>query len=98
LLKSKINPTEIKVGINSLKPLRDGRVLIETGSKEQVEILTRDINEKCGEKLVANIRLRNPRLVIYNIPEDIYTENTEGTLLAHNPKLYLKTRDINAKF
>lgn len=54
LLKSKINPTKIKVGINSLKSLRDGRVLIETGSKEEVETLTRDINEKCREKMVAN--------------------------------------------
>jgi hypothetical protein len=54
LLKSKINPTEIKMGINSLKSLRDGRVLIETGSKEEVETLTRDINEECRAKMVAN--------------------------------------------
>jgi hypothetical protein len=39
LLKANINPTEIKVGINTLKTLRDGRVLIETGSKEEVEVL-----------------------------------------------------------
>jgi len=32
MLKSHINPTEIKVGIGSLKTLRDGRVQIETGS------------------------------------------------------------------
>jgi hypothetical protein len=32
LLKTKINPTDIKLGINSLKILRDGRVQIETGS------------------------------------------------------------------
>jgi hypothetical protein len=44
LLKSKINPTDIKVGINSHKTLRDGRVQIETGSKEEIETLTRDIN------------------------------------------------------
>jgi len=37
------------VGINSLKVLRDGRVQIETGSKEEIEILTRDINDKCGD-------------------------------------------------
>jgi hypothetical protein len=48
LLRSKINPTKIKVGINSFKSLRDVRVLIETGSKEEVEALE-DINAKCGE-------------------------------------------------
>lgn len=90
-MKSNINPTEIKVGLNSLKSLRDGRVQIETGSKEEVEILMRDINEKCEEKLEASIhRLRNPRLVIYNIPEDISTRNIEETLLAQNPDINLK--------
>jgi hypothetical protein len=32
-LKKNINPTDIKVGIKTLKTLRDGRILIETGSK-----------------------------------------------------------------
>ena len=53
MLKSKINPTEIKVGINSLKSLKNGRVQIETSSKEEIEILTTDINEKCGGELEA---------------------------------------------
>ena len=76
LLKSKINPTDLNVGINSLKVLRDRRVQIETGSKEEIEILTRDINDKCGDNLEVNThKLRNPRLVIYNIPETISTRN-----------------------
>lgn len=37
-------------------------------------------------------------MVIYNIPEDISTENIEGTLLAQKPELNLKTGNINAKF
>ena len=86
------------MGINSLKVLRDGRVQIETGNKEKIEILTRDIN-KCGDKLEVNIhKLRNPRIVIYNIPETISTRNIEATLLAQNPELNLKTGDITAKF
>ena len=40
VLKSKIKPTEIKVGINSLKTLRNGTIQIETGSKEEIYILT----------------------------------------------------------
>jgi hypothetical protein len=87
------------VGINSLRTLRDGRVEIETGSKQEIEIITRDINDKCGDKLEVNIhRLKNPRLVIYNIPEDISIRNIEDTLLAQNPELNLKTGDINSKF
>ena len=65
-----MKPTDIKVGINSLKILRDGRIKIETGSKEENETLMRDINDKCREKLEVNVhKRRNPSLVIYNIPE-----------------------------
>ena len=45
-MKSKINPTDIKVGISTLKTLRDGRVQIETGSKEEIDTLQKDINDK----------------------------------------------------
>jgi hypothetical protein len=89
ILKSKINPTEIRVGINSLKTLRNGKVQIEAGNKEDIEILTKDIHEKCGDKLEVVHRLRNPRLVIYNIPEDISTQNIEETILAQNPEFNL---------
>jgi hypothetical protein len=49
LLKTKVNPTEIKVGITSLKSLRDGRVMIEASSKNEIETLGEKIGEKCGE-------------------------------------------------
>ena len=43
-------------------------------------------------------RLRNPRLVIYNIPEDISTQNIEEIIVAQNPEFNLNKGDINAKF
>jgi hypothetical protein len=99
ILKSNINPTEIKVGINSLKSFNNGKVQIETGKKEGIDKLTRDIYEKCGDKLEVSVqRLRNPRLVTYNIPEDITTQNIEDIIIAQNPELKLNKGDINAKF
>ena len=41
-LKNKINPGEIKVGVNSFKTL-SGWVLIETNSKEEIEDLEKEI-------------------------------------------------------
>jgi len=38
LLKTQVNPTEIKVGITSIKLPRDGRI-IEAGSKNEIEKL-----------------------------------------------------------
>ena len=46
LLKPKIKPTEIRVGISTLKSLRNGKVLIETNSKDEIEALEKDINTK----------------------------------------------------
>jgi hypothetical protein len=61
LLKSKINPTEMKVGINTFKSLKNGRVLIQTNSKQEIELLEKDINAKCEGQLEANIhKLKTP--------------------------------------
>ena len=43
-------------------------------------------------------RLRNTRLVIYNIPEDISTQNIEENILNQNPEFNLNKGDITAKF
>jgi len=70
VLKGKINPSKIRVGITTLRTLRNGQVLIKTSSREELEVIEKDINEKCGERLENNAhKLRSPRLVILNIPE-----------------------------
>jgi len=99
LLKSEINPTDIKVGINSFKALTDGRVQITTSREEEAEALEKNIKNKCGEKLEAIIhRRRNPTLVIRNIPENVTTYNIEGILIKQNTVHNLKAGDINAKY
>jgi len=58
ILKSKINPTDINVGVNSFKALTDGRVQITTSRKEEAEALEMDIKTKCGEELEAFLHKR----------------------------------------
>jgi len=50
-LKEDINPMDIKVGIKTLKTLQGGRILIETGSEEEIKSLSSAISTKCGEQL-----------------------------------------------
>jgi hypothetical protein len=50
-LKKDTNPTDIKVSIKTFKTLRDGRVLIETGSEEEINSLSSAISTNCGEQL-----------------------------------------------
>ena len=68
LVKTKVNPVEIKIGITTFKSLRIGRLLIETQNKKEIDALSKTIKEKCGEELEASTpRRRNPRLIIYNV-------------------------------
>jgi len=99
LLKAKIDPTKIRVGINTLRTQRNGQVLIETGSRKELEAIEKDIKEKCGDKLEVNAhKLRSPRLVIINIPEDISVDNVVDTIVAQNADINLQQGDIQAKF
>jgi len=99
VLKTKVNPTEIKVGIKSLKSLKDGRVLIEAGSLDEINSLRTTIGNKCGVDLEVTVpKLWKPKLLIHNIPQDITVVNLEETIIALNPKLLIETGDIAARF
>ena len=99
LLKSKVNPAEIKVGNTSLRLLRDRRVTIEAASKKEIETLGEKIGEQCGNELEVKVqRLRNPRLVLLNIPDDTTLENVGETLTQQNLELGLKEVIIDSKF
>jgi hypothetical protein len=85
------------VGVNAFKTLSGG-VLIETNSKEENEVLDKEIQAKCGDDLEVHVHsLRKPRIIILNLPEDI-TTNIEDTILRQNPELNLQKGSIAAKF
>jgi hypothetical protein len=64
LLKAKINPTEIKVGINKFKVLNNGNTIIGTNTKQEIEALEKEIASKFGGELETNVhKLRKPRLI-----------------------------------
>ncbi|PSN44024.1 hypothetical protein C0J52_16977 [Blattella germanica] len=97
-LKSKINPAAIKVGIKTFKGLTDGRVLIEVGTEEEIETLSTTINSNCGQTMEANIStLRNPNLIIYDVPAEITKDNIQELIISQNPDLGLQAGDIKEK-
>jgi hypothetical protein len=79
--------------------LKDGRVVIEAGSLDEINLLCTAISGKCGEEQEVNVpNLWKPRLIIHNIPQDITVENLEEPILAQNPELGLVVGDIVARF
>ena len=98
IIKSCIDPVDMKIGIRTFKCLKDGKVLIEADTKDGIEILNTQIRDKCGDQLEANIqKRRNPRIIIYNIPEEVTLENAEEIICAQN-ELALNKGDITPKF
>jgi hypothetical protein len=99
VLKTNINPTELKVGIKTLKSLIDGKVLIQVGSTDETNLLSTTTSDKCGDVLEVTVpKLRKPRLIICNIPQEITVENLEETILAQNPELTMKPGEVAARF
>jgi len=98
-VRTNVNPTAMIVGIKSFKSLKDGQVLIEAGTSEEIKLLSSSIRDKCREDLEVTIpKLRKPRMIIHNVPQDITAENLEETILAQNPELGLISGDIEARF
>jgi len=61
-----------------------------------MELLEEGIREICGEELEINIqKLRNPRLVIRNIPSEITMENIKETLTQQNTEIDIKKDVLN---
>jgi hypothetical protein len=72
ILKDKVTPAEIKVGITSLRTLRDGPVLIEAGSKNEIGRIGDKIRAECEETLEVKMqKLRKPRMIILNAHTEI---------------------------
>jgi hypothetical protein len=68
LLKSKVNPTQMKVGISALKTLKNGQLLIESEKKSDLEEVCKKINKVCGEELESYMpTLKNPRIIVFNV-------------------------------
>ena len=99
LLKKNVNPTQLKIGIRSMKSVKDGRIIIESGSKEEIDLLSKKITEKCSHVLeVHTPSLRKPNIIIYDVPEDIGTDNLAATILTQNPELHLTMDSIRPKY
>jgi len=51
LLKAKLNPTQMKVGIRVHKTLKCVQLLVEWDKKRELKEVCKKINEVCGEEL-----------------------------------------------
>jgi hypothetical protein len=89
----------MKVGIRALKTLKNGQLQIESENKSELEEVCKKINQICGEELESYMpTLKKPRLIIFNVPEDITTENAVQAIVSQNSELNLNENQIQSKF
>jgi hypothetical protein len=55
LLKSKVNPTQMKVGISALKTLKNGKLLIESDKKGDLDDVFKKISDVCGKQIESYV-------------------------------------------
>ena len=64
-----------------------------------MEEVCKKINELCGEELESYMpTLKNPRLIVFNVPEDITSEKAAQAIVVQNSELNLKENEIKPKF
>lgn len=64
-LADKIDPAKLEIGINSMKNIRNGGVLIDCGDKKARGIMSAKLGEEFGNKYkIEETKLRNPKIVI----------------------------------
>jgi hypothetical protein len=98
-LRKRVNPTDIKVGIQVIKATKIEGILIETCSEEESNSLSLEINRKFGERLeIIKHKLRKPKIIIYNVSEEITTENVAVIVTAQIPGILTNGDDMGDKF
>jgi hypothetical protein len=93
-IKTRVNPIELKVGINRINNISKNGVIIECQTKNECEILKNEINNKFSNEIEAKIPTKkNPRVIIYNVPKDIDSEVIMNNIIEQNRHLNTAIND-----
>jgi len=91
LVKTKVNPVDMKIRIVTLQGLGNERLLIEIHNTQEIDALSKTINEMCGEELEASSpRRTNPGLIIYNVSDELNIENANELIMKQNSELCIE--------
>jgi hypothetical protein len=67
--------------------------------KSELEEVCKKINEVCGEELESYMpTFKNSRIIVFNVPEDITSDNAAQAIVLQNSELHLNENEIKPKF
>lgn len=71
-LQDKIKPNKISVGVNMVKELKNGSILLKCGSKKATEKMRNEAEQTLGESYeISETRMLNPSITISNISKEM---------------------------
>lgn len=84
-LQSKIKPTKISVGINMVKEIKDGGVLLKCDSKRSTEKMKEETERMLGENYtISETKLLNPCVTVSNISGEMSKEDVVEAIRVQN--------------
>jgi hypothetical protein len=86
--KKVINPTELKIGIQGVKTISRGGIIVTCKNKEDNERLTKEFAEKLGKNYdVKKGEFKNPRIKIVDMMEELGEEELTSSIKNQNQEL-----------
>lgn len=71
-IQNKIDPIELAIGIDSIKKIKDGGVVIGCADEKSREVLKKKVMTELGDTCTVNTaQLKNPRVIIVGVEEKV---------------------------
>lgn len=84
-IRSKINPTELQIGIRNLRDTRNGDVILKCSSDHEIEILKNAAERRLGDAYTISVPTKqNPRLKLIGYSGDQEERGIENSLKKQN--------------
>lgn len=84
-LKDNVNPVDLKIGIAHIKNVLKGGVAISCGSKQEIDKLKEEVQNKLGEDFMIHaVQKKKPRLKIVGIDECLPEEEIKNCIYSQN--------------
>nr|XP_042910466.1 uncharacterized protein LOC122271868 [Parasteatoda tepidariorum] len=84
-----IDPIKLKLGVRGINRIRKGGIVVQLTNEEEIQKLKLEIEKSnIGDKFAcARPRTLNPKIWLYDVPEDVNKENLIDKIRDQNPPL-----------
>lgn len=86
-LKANVNPIDLNIGIEDVKQISDGGLIIKTNSTKEVEKIRDELSKNSEITKKYNISLpkkRQPQIILYNVNNDTNEEEIISSIIKNN--------------